>query len=71
MGTAAALSQVSPAAVPAWSAKVPRDFRHVLDALQAGVIILDPLARVEEMNAPASRLTTAARGCYAWWPWRA
>jgi len=27
----------------------------VLDALQAGVIILDSLARVEEMNAPASR----------------
>lgn len=55
MGTAAALLEVSPADVPAWSAKVPRDFRHVLDALQAGVILLDPLARVEEMNAPASR----------------
>jgi two-component system nitrogen regulation sensor histidine kinase GlnL len=34
---------------------VSRDLRHVLDALQAGVIVLDRLGSVEELNATASR----------------
>jgi two-component system nitrogen regulation sensor histidine kinase GlnL len=34
---------------------VSRDLRHVIDALQAGVVILDRAGRVEELNPQASR----------------
>jgi len=55
MGTAAPLLEARPAARAPRSANVARDLRHVLDALQAGVIVLDPLGGVEEINATASR----------------
>jgi two-component system nitrogen regulation sensor histidine kinase GlnL len=56
MGTAARLPLARrPAVHPPRSPLLSRDFRHVLDALQAGVVVLDSLARVEEINAPASR----------------
>jgi two-component system nitrogen regulation sensor histidine kinase GlnL len=34
---------------------VPRDLRHVIDALQAGVVVLDRAGQVEQLNAQASR----------------
>ena len=32
-----------------------RDLRHVIDALQAGVVVVDRAGRVEELNPQASR----------------
>src|SRR4029453_622211 len=55
MGIAALVPPVRPAVRPPWSRPLSRDLRHVLDALQAGVIVLDHLGRVDELNAPASR----------------
>jgi two-component system nitrogen regulation sensor histidine kinase GlnL len=55
MGIAALSPALPPAVRPLWSRPLSRDLRHVLDAIQAGVIVLDHLGRVEEMNAPASR----------------
>src|SRR4029453_6144732 len=41
------------------SRPLSRDLRHVLDAIQAGVIVLDHLGRVDELKAPASRFLEA------------
>jgi two-component system nitrogen regulation sensor histidine kinase GlnL len=60
MGTAAPLPELPPAARRPRRASLSRDLRHVLDAIQAGVIVLDSLARVEEINAPASRFLELA-----------
>jgi two-component system nitrogen regulation sensor histidine kinase GlnL len=55
MGNAVALQ--TPRAAPETLRSLPlsRDLRHVLDAIQAGVVVLDSLGCVEELNAPASR----------------
>lgn len=45
---------------PRGAVPLSRDFRHVIDALQAGVVVLDALAQVEEINAPASRFLEVA-----------
>jgi len=55
MGTAAREQTPRAAAEPPRSVPLSRDLRHVLDAIQAGVIVLDHLGCVEELNAPASR----------------
>lgn len=60
MGTAALRSPArSPARAPRRLA-LPRDLRHVIDALQAGVVVLDHAGRVEELNAQASRFLRVA-----------
>ena len=39
-----------------------RDLGDVLDAIQAGVLVLDPLGRVEELNSAASRFLELSAG---------
>src|SRR5262245_45344047 len=69
MGTAVPAAAEAPARAhpatcrrAAGSPDLSRDLHHVLDAIQAGVIVLDHLGRVDEINAPASRFLELSQG---------
>jgi two-component system nitrogen regulation sensor histidine kinase GlnL len=55
MGSNALHGSLALAARPSRGPSVSRDLHHVLDAIQAGILVLDHLGRLDEMNAPASR----------------